>query len=220
MSVKMIAPTGLTGIVQASKTLTKYTIADDGTVVVAAVDVDSLQNAGFTVAARDGQGASGLGGVNLPLLGFKNTDGTTLTAAAAAGKFGLSVTFGTSEKLLSESANSNTKTDASITEVVLPPSYVAGQDIALVVNGQVSGALDTKTVAADARKIANDGTQSAANLIATAAQALGTDAGDLTFVISGATLNAGDRLGLKLTMVLTESAAAGQTGQINSVRLI
>lgn len=218
MAVKMFAPTGTTGIVQASGSQTTYTVAADGSISANPNDVAALLQAGFTQAARGGQGASGIGTLRPSLLTFKNTDGTTLAASPASGKFGITETFGTSEKLLSETANSNTKTDAAITEFTLPDSYVAGQDLTLSVNAVVSGTLTTKTVAADARKIADAGTEGS-NLIATAAQVMSTTAADLTFVVTGTTLSPGDRVALKLTMVVTEGAAADQTGSINSVRL-
>lgn len=218
MTVKMIAPTGTGGIVQASTSGTTYTIAADGTIDANIKDVNALESAGFTPVRRDGQSANGLSTIRLPLVNFKNSDGSVLAASAAAGKLGVSMTFGTSEVLISEVAQSNTKTDIAFIELVLPSSYIAGQDINLNVNAIVSGTLTTKTIAAAASKCSDAGAHGS-NLIATAAQAMGTTAGDLAFVITGATLSPGDRVALQLTMVITEGAAATQTGKINSVRL-
>jgi hypothetical protein len=218
MTVKLFAPTGRTGIVQASASGTTYTIAADGSVSVDSLDVPALERAGFTTASRDGQASNGLGTIRIPLVAGKNSDGSVLTASPASGKFGVSLTAGTSEALTSETAQSNTKTDVAYFETVLPPSYVAGQDITLTVNAKVSGTLTTKTIAAAAYKVADAGTQGS-TLIATAAQAMTTSAADYAFTITGTTLSPGDRLGLLLTMVLTEAAAATQTGTVNSLRL-
>jgi len=217
-NVTMIAPTGATGIIHASKTGNKYTLAADGTVSVDTRDLPDLEAAGFSVVPRNGQAATGIGTVRLPLIHFKNSDGSVLTASPAAGKFGVSLTHGTSEALTSETANANTKTDIASIEFTLPQTYAAGQDITLNVNAKVSGTLTTKTIAADARKVSDAGAHGS-NLIATAAQVMGTTAADLTFTITGTTLSPGDRIALQLTMVITEGASANQTGTINSVRL-
>lgn len=218
MTAKMFAPAGRGGIITSSKTGTVYTIAADGSILAADADVGDLIGAGFASADRDGQAATGIGTVRIPLKAFTNSDGSVLAAAPAAGKFGLTLTFGTSQTLLSETANSNTKTDIATLEYQLPNSYVAGQDLTLSVNAIVSGTLTTKTIAADARKMTDAGA-AGANLIATAAQVMGLANADSVFTITGATLSPGDRIMLQLTMVITEASAANQTGKINSVRL-
>lgn len=163
---------------------------------------------------------NGLAPIRVNAFHWKNSDGSAVAAAASAGKFGYAITLGTSLALVGEAANNNTKTDIAITEVVLPPNYIAGQDITVTVNGQYAGAgtLTVKTVAVAAYRTADDGTE-AASLVATAAQNLTNAAAETAFVVTGATLHPGDRLALKLTMVLTETAASATTGQVNSVRL-
>jgi hypothetical protein len=96
------------------------------------------------------------------LLSFKNADGTTLAASAAAGKFGISNTFGTATYLIGEAANTNTKTDDAVVEYVLPQTYIAGTNLTLTSNVSVAGAgtPGTKTFQAKVRKVASAGTHS------------------------------------------------------------
>lgn len=220
--IKMYAPAGTSGIIHASKTQQTYTIAGDGSVLVDPNDVAALTGAGFTTAPRLATSANGLySPTHLRLIDFKNLDGTTLAAAASAGKFGLSDTPGTSEGLTGEAAQGNTKTDDAMTEFQLPSNYVAGQNINVVVNAKYAGAgtPGTKTVVAKAYRKLNDGTESA-NLIATAAQAVTTSPVDYTFVITGTTLVPGDVVAIVVEAVLQETGGSSTvTETIDSVRL-
>jgi hypothetical protein len=221
MATKMFAPAALTGIVQGAASGTSYTIGTDGSISANVRDVLALEAAGFTQANRTSNASNGLSATNLPLIGAKNADGTTLAASAASGKFGLALTFGTSEVLVTEAANNNAKSDAAIFEYVLPASYVAAQDITLTVQQQIvigSGTLSVKTLTPDVRKKAVDGTISAAS-IASAAQNMTNAAGDLAFTITGTTLSPGDLLMIELTAAITETAASAVTAKIQSVRL-
>jgi|GEM_PF-5903015 len=220
MATKMFAPSGRTGLVQGGASGTSYTIGTDGSISANIADVLALEAAGFTQANRTSNSANGLSAANLPLFHFKNADGTTLAAAAAAGKFGLTETIGTGENLVTEAANNNAKSDAAIFQHVLPANYVAAQDLSLVVNQQIvigSGTLSVKTLTPDVRKKSTDGTVGA-NL-ASVAQNMTNAAGDLTFTITGATLSPGDILVGQLTAAITETAASAVTAKINSVRI-
>jgi hypothetical protein len=221
MTIKMFAPAGVGGVVHASRSGSRYTIGADGSLAVDPNDVADLERAGWTVAPREGNSASGVGTIQLNLLKMRNTDGSAIAAAAAAGKFGCSISVGTSSALISEVANNNAKTDVIYDEIVLPSSYIAGQDLTLTVNAGVtigSGTLSVRTLTASAYKIANAGTHGA-NLIATAAQTVANTVGDLVFTITGATLNPGDRLGIQLSLALTETATQNVSAKINSARL-
>lgn len=158
----------------------------------------------------------------MPLLGFKNADGTTIAAAASAGKYGFSVTPGTSMFLLSEAANSNTKTDTALTEYELPPNYIAGDDLTLTINCNYTlgtGTLGTHTMLAAAYLVANNGTMGA-TIIPTAAQAIPPAAGDLAYTVLGATLLPNSRLLLGFVGVLQETGGTGNiTHRVNSVRI-
>lgn len=221
MATKMFAPSGTTGLVQGSPSGTSYNIASDGSISAAVGDVPGLIAAGFTMADRTSNAATGIPTIRLPLLNGKNSDGSVVAAAAASGKFGATMTIGTSEVLLSEVANNNAKSDTVFYELSLPANYVAAQDLTLTVNGNYTiggGTLSVKTLTATAYKMADAGTHGS-NLIATAAATVPAAAGDMAFVITGTTLSPGDRVGIKLVMALTETASSNVTGQINSLRL-
>jgi hypothetical protein len=164
---------------------------------------------------------TGLNGYTLPLTTFKNSTGTALASSAGAGVFGITISAGTSLKLLGEAANSNTKTDVAAIEVVLPSNYVAGSNITVTANTEYtlgSGTIGTHTLAAAAYDTAAAGTQ-ASSLIATTAQTVPAAAGNVTFTITGATLSPGSRLWLTFTLAIQDSGGSNITGQINSVKL-
>lgn len=159
--------------------------------------------------------------VSLPLLAFRNADGTSMTAAAAAGKFGIAITLGTSEHLISEAANSNTKTDSAIVEFVLPPSYVAGNPVNVTAHCNYtlgSGTVGTHTLAALAYLNGADGTQGS-TLIATSAQTVPAADAAVSFVITGATLLPGSRITVELTLVIQDTGGSNITAQVNSVAI-
>lgn len=183
----------------------------------------TLKNAvgGTFISTGATPAANGLIETALPFFGFKNSDGTTLAATASAGKFGLSLTAGTSEFLLSEAANSNTKTDIAAIEQVLPANYVAGQNVTITAHTRYTlggGTVGTHTLAAAAYLNAADGTQGA-TLIATAAQTVPTTDGAVAFTITGTTLLPGSRLTLTFTLVIQDTGASNITAQINSVTI-
>lgn len=164
---------------------------------------------------------TGIAPLKVPLLSARNSDGSVLAAAAAAGKFGVSLTAGTSMALLSEAANSNTKTDVAIFEIVLPANYIAATNITLLVNGNYTlggGTVGTHTLTMSAYLCADAGTQGA-TIIATSAQTVAATAGDMTFTITGATLTPGARLLLSGSLVIQDTGGSNITAQINSIRL-
>lgn len=159
--------------------------------------------------------------IRLALSSARNSDGSALAAAASAGKFGQSITLGTSQQLVTEAANSNTKTDVALFEFQLPLAYIAGSNLTVTCNCDYnlgSGTIGTHTLTAAAYKNADAGTQGA-NLIATSAQSVPAAPGDVQFTITGTTLNPGDRVTLSLTMVIQDTGGSNITGNINSVRV-
>lgn len=166
------------------------------------------------------QGSNGLFETKLNLMAARNSDGSTIAASAAAGKFGLAITLGTSFALASESANNNTKTDVALWEYVLPPTYKSDQDITVTVNASITGAgtLSTKTAQIKAYKTASDGTQGA-DIGPGSASAMTAAGADVAFTVTGTGLVAGDKLVFSLTTILTESASSGMVANINSVRV-
>jgi hypothetical protein len=165
--------------------------------------------------------ATGIYPLPLPLLHARNSDGSVLAAAASSGKFGVSITLGTSTFLVTEAANSSTKTDTAVFDVILPSSYIAGQNVTITANVQYvvgSGTIGSHTVTFHAYRTAKDGTQGS-DLVATGAVSVPATATDVTSVITGATLLPGDRLTLSAVMVIQDTGASNITGQLNSVRL-
>jgi hypothetical protein len=192
-----------------------------GVIGVAAIDVGDLLNDGCGFAgSSQAQGANGLYAAPIRFAEFKNTDGSVLAAAASAGKFGYGITLGTSFNLVSEAATSNTKTDDALFEYILPANYVKGSNRTVTVNASTSGAgtLSVKTAQIKAYRIAADGT-SGADIGPGATQAITSAGADITFAVTGTTLNPGDKLLLELETVLTETAASATFAKINSVRV-
>lgn len=162
----------------------------------------------------------GFGNFSLNLLGGKNSDGSALAAAASSGKFGSTITLGTSICLISEVANNNAKTDTILFDVQMPNSFPAGKPPIIIVNQNHvigSATLSVHTLAAHLYPTANDGTQ-LADVVATAAQNTSAAAADLTFLCTGASFQPNQRAILSLVMALTETSTHNANGQINSVR--
>jgi hypothetical protein len=165
----------------------------------------------------------GAGGTTrrVKLSDVKTVAGVPVTAAAQANIFGLTFTPGTAEYLVSEAANSNTKTDVAAFEVILSDTYVAGTALNVIANANYvigAGTLTTKTLAVAAYLVHDDDTESS-TLETTAAQTITGSAADYTYAVTGTTLTPGARLVLTLTMALTETAGSNVTGRVNSVRL-
>lgn len=174
-----------------------------------------------TVALLRSGTANGIAAFPLRLLDFKNNDGTTLSVSASSGKFGLTSTPGTVEQLITEAANSNTKTDTAQTEYIVPAAYVAGSNITVTCNGQYvlgSGVIGTHTLTAAAYLTAAAGTQGS-TLIATAAQTVPAAVGSMVFTITGATLSPGSRLMLTFAMAIQDTGGSNITGNLNSCTL-
>jgi hypothetical protein len=182
---------------------------------------DLLSMGGRTLDSTLAPSANGLYATALPLLHARNSDGSVLAAAAAAGKFGVTVTLATATYLVSQAANSTTVSPIALFDVVLPRNYVAGQNITVTVNTQYvlgGGTIGTHTINANAYRTASNGTQGA-DMINVSAGSVGAAAADVTFTIVGTSLNPGDRVILQLAMVIQDTAGSAITGQINSVRL-
>jgi len=157
----------------------------------------------------------------LPLTNFKNANGTSLAAAASTNDFGISVSLGTSEFLLSEAANSNTKTDFALAEFVLPSYYAAGRNLTVAVNCNYTvggGTVGTHTLAVAAYVNAANGTQSS-NICTTGALALPSSNSALNFTINGSSLVPGSYLTLLFTLVIQDTGGSNITAQINSTQL-
>lgn len=161
--------------------------------------------------------------IRLPILSGRNAaGGSIVTSGAGSTDFTAVVTYGTSELLSGTNSQNNTKTNDVVFELTLPPSYVAGANISLIVNSNYavsSGTTITATVDAEVRKMTDSGGYGS-DLNGTNAIAITSSAGDKTFTIDGTTLSPGDRLAIKITTSVAEGGNTGTaTGKVNSVRL-
>lgn len=156
----------------------------------------------------------------LPLTNGKSDLGVPMTAAAGTptGTLGVSRTAGTSLVLVGEATSSSAKTNKALWEFTLPDSYVAGQNIAVVINQNY---VTTGTVTAAATTLTpvfylESATGGETSQTITAAQQMTVSATNLTFTVTGTSLTPGARVVLEVTMLVTTSAGAA-TGQINSI---
>ncbi len=210
--------------------LTDNTIhLDDQVIAAGASVVVEVLSPGIQRAASKGQVSytENVGDTNgiipqfIRLIDGRNSDGTILAAAAAAGKFGLSLTLGTSAFLVGEAAQNNTKTDIVLAEIRLPDTYVPGTDFVLTANAHYtgSGTVGTKTLDCEVFKNSSVG-GSAADICATTIKTLTNAAANHAFTITGATLAAGDTFIARLTMALQETGNVSTiTGRINSIKI-
>lgn len=183
-----------------------YTIPDKGAAATFLMSVSTI-------------GATGIVGAWLPFVNFKYVDGTTLAVAAAAGKFGLTYTPGTGEFLITEAANTNTKTDSVAIDWVIPSTYVSATNLTVTAHCNYTvggGVVGTHTLAAAAYLNTTAGAQGS-TLIATAAQTVPASDGAVTFTITGATLTPGALLTLTFTLVIQDTGGSNITARLNSV---
>jgi hypothetical protein len=145
--------------------------------------------------------------------------GVGLTTTAGSGAMGISRTAGTSFVLVGETTSSSAVTDKVLWSITTPETYISGNNINVLINGNYSGtgtitaASTTLTVAAYSLVA---GVETA--LTVSAAQRLPATATVLTFVITGTNLTPLGVLLIELTMLVTSSSGAN-TGQINEVQI-
>lgn len=166
--------------------------------------------------------------LNLPLFAGRQTTGAAIPAAATTGTFGCTVgtivgsgAAGEDAKLVSEVANNNTKTDTVIYDVMFPLSHFCGDSFTLSVRALHTRAAGAGTVSIDAAvRVINSSGQTSADLCSTAAQTLtaGT-ASFVNFTIDSTDIDAGARLLIAITAVVTAGDANNNSVTINSIRL-
>lgn len=153
----------------------------------------------------------------------RNEDGTVLTASAAAGKFGITSGNWTTGglKLVGEAASNNSKTSTVKYRVALPQNYVAGSEITLHVNANVT-ATPTVSGVIDASAFESNTTGGVVgtDIQGTAVQSLTTSMTDFKFVIDGSGLNPGDELEVYVQTVVNDTGGAtGAIAQIGNIWL-
>lgn len=139
-------------------------------------------------------------------------------AGTPAGAFGLTVgAHGTnSPRIVGEAASGNTKTNKMRRTFTLPAEYVSGESITLRIPCKEAVGAATVSTTIDAVVHKSDGAGGiGADLCATAAQDVTTDAANKDFDITPAGLVAGDELDIEITGVTTDTG--GTQGTILTV---
>lgn len=187
----------------ASNTLT-FTGTDGSSVAVGAGG--TLLPTGGAVSAT-----TGLIPTRVPLTQMLTATGVPMTASPSSTNFGQTITLGTSAYLTGTATSSGSTANNAIIDIVLPPNYIAGQNITLTVEGYYTNGSSTASVhtcTALAYLNAMAGTQGA-TIIATGAQTITiTTATAMTFTITGTTLTPGCQLTLEITVNMTNGGGA------------
>lgn len=149
---------------------------------------------------------------------FKGADGADLALSETAGDFFRNI--GTNQWLIDGEATIN-ETEVSVgwLSLVLPMEYVSGGAISLVASALVVLAGDaandaTSTIDMECYKLSKTLGTVGTDLVTTAAQTLATAGADYSFVVTPTGLVAGDKLVIKFTTSVVETA--GGTGAANS----
>ncbi len=192
---------------------------------VAQLDVAALLASGWVVASQANSDSPG----NIPVtqLGLsdaKTSNGLPLSASAPAGGFAvtMAVASGGSQFLTGEAANSGAKTDVFVKEWIVPGAYIVGQPISATINAQLngSGTVTTNTLELQAFPVVSGGTMLADQSPGSAyTLSSGGSAQDITTVISGGVIVPNQKVMLKGTAIVHETAGSNMTAQINSLRV-
>ncbi len=156
----------------------------------------------------------------LPLMLGRTDTGLVMTATPGTGVFGISRTAGTSLVLTGEAANSSTVTDKVVFEFSLPDTYVAGANIAFVVNGAIAGASCSLTTASTllTPTLYTEVNGVEAAVTTSAAQKWAKAQADYTFTVTGTGLVPGQHVAFEIIAAVTAANSNNCTGAINSVK--
>lgn len=154
---------------------------------------------------------------------FKLSTLLELAATADGTNHGLSAgTHGSaSPHLVGSAANNNSKTEVSRVLAVVPPDYVAGEDLTLRIHCRVDGdAAVGQTV--DAEVFVGDKELGiGSDLASPAAQAIPNAWGDVDFAVDGSGLTPGSVLDIELTTVVNDTGGTlNKAAQIGDVSLV
>lgn len=179
--------------------------------------VSAFSQTGWSVVAL----SSGLRATNLSFADALNADGSVIDATGGASKFALSTTLGTSKFLQSETSTGNTKTCTVWWEVTLPSNYLAGRQLTVTVNAQVTGTGTlgtTKTLDVKAYAMSADG--SMGSDLGPVTQALTTSATTYTYYTAGTGLTPGGKVLIGIETAVQETGATNPIrARVNSVVL-
>jgi len=146
----------------------------------------------------------------LPLTEFCVTGtGARLGASAGtpAGAFGLTVgTHGSATPIIvGEDAYYNSKTNRMRIQRAIPPEYVAGETLQIVIRAKVGATMGTEQSIDVSCYLSDEEGGLGSDLIATAAQNLTTSYVDYTFTVTAGGLAAGDVLDIEITGVANDT---------------
>jgi len=197
-------------------------LAADGTVTIQPLAVDNAMLAGEIARTKMIEEALAVYGI--PLQDLRNDDGSVLDATGGAGLFSAtSGGFGTGTLTIDgEAASGNTKTDTMQFEFVLPPEYVAGGDVKLVVTAKesVGAATAATTLSAEAYESDGEGAVGADLYNAFDVTDITEAWQTCTAIITPTDLVAGDRLIVFVRIVTDDTAGSvGTIAQIGKVEL-
>ena len=141
-----------------------------------------------------------------------DTPSSKLPAAGAADDLGcVRAAFGTNSiTLKTKDCKTLTASSYGTTVFPLPPEYVAGETVQLIVSGKMDTTVASvlATVDVEAHEVAADGTVGA-DLCTTAAQSINSlTAASRTFSINATGLTAGDQLDIRITVAIQDGATA------------
>lgn len=160
---------------------------------------------------------------NVPLYTLRAADLNALAIAEPAGGSGdhYLVLNANTVVLRGISPNSDTQTDVSYLQFLLPPEYVAAGDVKVRINCKYTSAPGTAgTVDVEAFKVTLTTGAIGADLCETAAQDLTASGVATDFVITATTLSPGDVLNIKITTVFQDSDGAVGEAEIGSIQML
>ena len=150
----------------------------------------------------------------------RGADGAALAVSETAGDFFRAI--GTNQwNIQGEAAISETEVSVGWLSFTLPLNYVAGGDITIraVVDVTGSGTLGTCTIDFEAR-LADDSGAVGSDLVTTDATAISATAGAKDFVVTPTDLEPGDKLVIKMTTSVQESAGSAIQALITKLQVL
>lgn len=176
-------------------------------------------NSNFLLTSLSVGGGNGLfGGTRFSLESCHNADGSAMSITPSSGKFGLSLTAGTSLFLVTETANSSTVTDSFSVESPLPVTFIPSSNVNVVVNANYvlgSGTIGTHTLQISLYSLTDAGVMT---LVGSQTNTLTASAADQVFNFPTA-LSPNGRIMIIGQMIIQDTGGHAITGQINSIRL-
>ena len=122
-------------------------------------------------------------------------------------------------KLFGNSPNSDTQTDTSIFQFILPQEYVDAATVVVRINALFTSDGDTKTLDLVCREAAEAGTVGA-DINSTTIKTLTASATNFEFTITPTALVSGDRLMCEFVTVFEDSNGTVGEAQINSIQVL